>query len=253
MRSVPDRAATDPVAARPRLGRWWPLLLLGAGLALFLAFDGSDLLTLDALRAHRAALMDWVARRPIVAPVAATFIYAAAVAFSLPVGLLLTVVAGLLFGPVLGTAVAVVGATTGAVILFLAARLAFGGRLRVRVEHALCRMDAGFRENAFNYLLVLRLVPIFPFWLVNLAPAFTEVPLRTYALATAIGVIPGTLVYVLVGNGLGAVLEAGGTPDLGIILTPAVLAPLIGLALLALLPVLLRRWRRGPVARHVRH
>ena len=224
--------------------RFWPVLLLAAGLALFFASGWQDYFTIEWLRRHRADLLGWVDARPLAAPIAATAAYAVAVAFSLPVGLLLTVLAGLLFGPAVGTLVAVGGATAGAVTLFLAARTAFGARLRGRVAAALQRMDAGFRRNAFNYLLFLRLVPLFPFWLVNIAPAFTDISLRCYTLATLLGIIPGTLVYVLVGNGLGAVIDAGGSPDLGIIFSPQLLAPIIGLAALALLPVALERRRR---------
>ena len=104
-------------------------------------------------------------------------------------------------------------------------------------------MDAGFRENAFNYLLVLRLIPLFPFWLVNLAPAFAEVRLRTFVAATALGIIPGTFVFALVGNGFGALAAAGQEPGLDVILRPAVLAPVIGLAVLALVPVVYRKMR----------
>jgi uncharacterized membrane protein YdjX (TVP38/TMEM64 family) len=104
-------------------------------------------------------------------------------------------------------------------------------------------MEAGFRENAFNYLLVLRLIPLFPFWLVNLVPAFLGVPLRTYVVATLLGIIPGSLVYASVGNGLGVVFDQGDTPDLGIIFKPAILGPILGLAALALLPVVYRRYK----------
>jgi uncharacterized membrane protein YdjX (TVP38/TMEM64 family) len=103
------------------------------------------------------------------------------------------------------------------------------------------RMEEGFRADALSYLLVLRLIPIFPFWLVNIVPAFLGVPLRTYVLGTLIGIIPGSFVYASVGNGLGAVFDAGQTPDLGIVFEPAILLPIVGLAVLALLPVAYRK------------
>jgi uncharacterized membrane protein YdjX (TVP38/TMEM64 family) len=105
-------------------------------------------------------------------------------------------------------------------------------------------MEAGFREHALSYLLVLRLIPIVPFWLVNLVPALVGVPLRTFFVGTAIGIIPGSLVYASVGNGLGVVIDQGGTPDLDIIFEPEILAPLLGLALLALSPVPYRRLKQ---------
>jgi uncharacterized membrane protein YdjX (TVP38/TMEM64 family) len=104
-------------------------------------------------------------------------------------------------------------------------------------------MEAGFREDAWSYLLVLRLVPLFPFWLVNLAPAFLGVPVTTFVVTTLVGITPGTIVYVSAGYGIGTVIAAGDQPDLGLVLQPAILGPLIGLALLALLPVVYKRWR----------
>jgi uncharacterized membrane protein YdjX (TVP38/TMEM64 family) len=104
-------------------------------------------------------------------------------------------------------------------------------------------MEEGFHENALSYLLVLRLIPIFPFWLINIVPAFLGVALGTYVLGTFIGIIPGSLVFASVGNGLGAVFDAGQTPDLGIIFEPQIIGPILGLAVLALLPIAYRKFR----------
>jgi uncharacterized membrane protein YdjX (TVP38/TMEM64 family) len=105
-------------------------------------------------------------------------------------------------------------------------------------------MEAGFQENAFNYLLVLRLIPLFPFWIVNLVPAFLGVKLRTYMLGTLIGIIPGSFVFASVGAGLGSVLDSGQEFSPSSVLTPQIVIALIGLAVLALLPVAYRKWRR---------
>ena len=215
-----------------------------AGLALFFGLGLQRHFTFESLAANRELLLGWVERHGALAPVAFATAYAVSTAVSLPLGLLLTVCAGFLFGPVLGTVVVVVGATVGATALFLAARTAFGTALRGRAGPWIDRMARGFEQDAFSYLLVLRLVPLLPFWLVNIVPAFTGVALRTYVIATALGIIPATIVFALVGNGLGAVLDAGKTPDAGIILRPAVLAPIIGLALLALVPVVYKRLHR---------
>jgi len=99
--------------------------------------------------------------------------------------------------------------------------------------------------DAFNYLLVLRLVPIFPFWLVNLVPALVGVRLPTYVLATFLGIVPGTFVYASLGNGLGSLVEE---PDLAIIFRPSLLVPIVGLALLALVPVGYKHWRSKKLA-----
>jgi uncharacterized membrane protein YdjX (TVP38/TMEM64 family) len=226
------------------MGRYVPLLLILAGLALFFALGLHQQLTFDALARNRDALLAGVERYGALAPVAFGCAYAISTALSLPVGLLLTVAAGFLFGPVLGTVVVVTGATMGATALFLAARTAIGASLRARAGPAIARMARGFEQDAFSYLLVLRLVPLFPFWLINVVPAFTGVSLRTYILATAIGIVPGTIVFVLIGNGIGSVAGAGEPPGIGIFMQPEILAPIAGLVVLALIPVAYKRLRR---------
>ena len=225
------------------LARALPLLILVAGLAAFFALGLHRYISFATLAQHRQTLLAWVAEYGVLAGLAFMAIYAAVVAFSLPGGALLTLTSGFLFGVVGGTLCAVVGATIGATAVFVAARTALGNLLRAKAGGAIRRMEEGFREDALSYLLVLRLVPLFPFWLVNLVPAFLGVPLRTYVLGTLFGIIPGALVYASVGNGLGAVFDAGGTPDLGIIFRPAILLPIVGLAVLALIPVVYKRWR----------
>lgn len=216
-------------------------LLVLAGL--FFLWDGDELLSFEALARNRELLARWVEDSTLLASLSFLAVYAAVTALSLPLGAVMTVASGLLFGPLWGTLLSVAGATAGATVVFLAAGRVAGPRLRERIATALRRMDAGFRENAFNYLLVLRLIPLFPFWLVNLAPAFAEVRLRTFVVATALGIIPGTFVFALVGNGFGALAAAGQEPGLDVILRPAVLAPVIGLAVLALVPVVYRKMR----------
>jgi uncharacterized membrane protein YdjX (TVP38/TMEM64 family) len=224
--------------------RWLPLACLAAGFCAFFALGLHRYLTFETLRANRAELLEWVAARPVQAPLLYIVVYAAVVAFSLPGAAVLTVTGGFLFGTVLGAAYAVVGATLGAVIVFLAARTALGGMLRAKAGGAVKRMEDGFREDAFSYLLVLRLVPLFPFFVVNLVPAFLGVKLGVYALATLVGIIPGALVFASVGAGLGAVFDAGNMPDLGILFTAPILLPIIGLALLAMIPVAYKRFKK---------
>lgn len=226
-----------------RWRRFLPLLVLLAVLGLVYASGLHRQLSLATLQEHRGTLRAFVADHPLAAPLAYALGYAAAVALSLPGALILTLVGGFLFGTWLGGILAVVGATLGATGIFLIARTALGSSLRDRAGPWLRRMEAGFRDDAFSYLLVLRLVPLFPFWLVNLVPAMLGVPLPTFAAATLIGIVPATFVYAGVGNGLGAVLDRGEAPNFGLVLEPRVLLPLLGLALLALLPVVHRRWR----------
>lgn len=245
--SAEERAPSSvgrPVASLP--GRILIAGLLIGALIVFLALGGHRYLSLEALSEHRELLLNWQRQHVVLSVVAFIAAYAAAVAVSLPGAVYLTIAGGFLFGAFAGTAYTVVGAVIGACAVFLAARYVAGDALRRRLGGAIRRMEAGFRENALSYLLVLRLVPLFPFWLVNLVPAFLGVPFRTYAIATLLGIIPGTFVYALVGDGLGAVLDAGGSPDLGIIFQPRVLAPIIGLAALSLVPVAYRKFHRKP-------
>lgn len=199
-------------------------------------------MTLDALKENRAALQTLVAENVVLAAAVYIAIYTVMVAFSVPGALIATLTGGFLFGTVFGGFYTVIGATIGATIVFLAAKTALGDALRAKAGPGIRKMEEGFRENAFSYLMVLRLVPLFPFFLVNLAPAFLGVPLRTYVIATFFGIIPGTFVFASVGNGLGAVFDAGDDPNLGIIFQPEILGPILGLAALSLVPVLYRRF-----------
>jgi uncharacterized membrane protein YdjX (TVP38/TMEM64 family) len=220
-----------------------PLALLLAGLVAFFALGFDDYLSLDALREHRETLSGLAARYGLLANIAFIGLYAAVVAFSLPGGTVMTLLAGLLFGVASGGITATIGAAIGATLLFLAAKTALGDALAARAGGALRKLEDGFQKDAFNYLLVLRLIPVFPFWLVNLAPAFLGVRLRTYVSATVIGIIPGTFVFASIGNGLGAVLDAGAQPNLDIVFQPEILWPILGLAALALAPVIYKRTR----------
>lgn len=227
-----------------RFGKLIPVIVLGAVMTGFFAFDLGRFVSFDALREHREVLQSWVADNAVTANLAMVLLYAVATATSLPVGLVLTIAAGFLFGWFLGGVLVVIGATIGATVIFLAARYAFADLLRAKVGGALKRMESGFREDALSYMLVLRLVPLFPFWLVNIAPAFLGVTTRTYVLATFFGIIPGTFVYATVGDGLGVVFDRGETPDLGIIFEPTILGSIIGMAVLAMVPVIYKKIRR---------
>lgn len=223
--------------------RLLPLLLIVATLALALAMGGHEQVSWPALAARRSALAEMVQARPLVAAAGYVLIYATAVAVSIPGAVVITVSGGLLFGTLAGAALAVLGATLGASMLFLAARSALGGMLTARAAPWLDRLRTGLARDGFAYLLALRLIPVMPFWLLNLAPAVLGMRLAPFIGATFLGIIPGTLVFASIGAGLGHVLEAGGTPDLGLILSAPVLLPLLALATLSLMPALVRRWR----------
>ena len=222
-----------------------PLLIIVAGLILFFALGLQRYLSLEALHLHRQELAAWVQAHPWTAPLAYMFVYILVVAFSVPGATVMTMSGGFLFGAVAGTLYAVIGATTGATLLFLIAKTSLGDYLLARAGGNVGRMQRGFAEDALSYLLVLRLIPVFPFFLVNLAPAFFGVSLRVYVIATFFGIIPAGFVYALAGAGIGNVLDRGGVLSAAGILTPQIIGALIGLALLALLPVLHRHLRRG--------
>ena len=245
--SSDDVATPQDTDRKGRSGvhRLLPIMVLVAGLIAFFAFDLDHFITFEALKTHRVFIQDWGKAQGAFAWVIFGLIYVAVVALSIPGGAILTIAGGFLFGPYLATAVVVIGATCGATILFLAARYAFADFLRQKAGTAVKRMEEGFRTNALSYMLVLRLVPLLPFWLVNLVPAFLGVTIRTYVIGTLVGIIPGTFVLALVGNGAGAVLDADEDLNLGIIFEPRFLAPIMGLAVLACIPLLYKRIRTG--------
>ncbi len=222
-----------------------PVLVLIAGLAAFFAFDLDSYASLDSLKSNRQALSDFVGRNGVWAALLFGLAYAVVIAFSLPGGAVMTITGGFLFGWLGGGLIVVVGATIGATALFLIARTAIGGFLEAKAGPFVQKMEAGFRENALSYMLVLRLIPLFPFWLVNLVPAFLGVSTTTYVVATFFGIIPGTFVYASVGNGLGALFDAGESTDslLMTIFQPQFFAPLVGLAVLAVLPVIYKKYQ----------
>ena len=240
----------QPADRAPALRRLLPVAVLLTGLGAFFVLGGRHYLSFETLESHRETLLALVTAHPLAAPLAFVGLYAVMVAFSVPGALIMTVASGFLFGTLLGAACAVAGATLGAAAVFLVARTALGDLLRQRAGSSLARMRAGFQENALSYLLVLRLVPLFPFWLVNLVPAFLGISLKVFVVGTFIGIIPGSLVYAAVGNGLGAIFEAGETAGIrDAIYAPEVLLPIGGLILLSLLPVLYKKLRQ-PTARH---
>jgi len=212
------------------------IAILAAFAAVGAAFYFLDLgshLTLDALKENRAGLEALRDRHAILLPAAFVSIYIVQTAFSLPGAAILSLAAGALFGVVQGTLYVVSGATIGAVLAFLVSRTLlrdwvsrkFGGRMEA--------IDRGLRESGLSYLLFLRLVPAFPFFLVNLACGITGIPLRTYALGTFFGIMPGSLVFINAGASL-ATIES-----VGQVASPRVLGSFALLGLFALLPTII--------------
>jgi uncharacterized membrane protein YdjX (TVP38/TMEM64 family) len=214
-------------------------MLLLAGVV-FMLGGGRSYLTFATLAENRDFLRGLVIEGGILAVLGYLLVYAGLTALSVPGAMLMTLAGGFLFGPWLGATYALVGATLGATAVFFAARVGLYG-LASRAGPRARRLEAGFRENAFNYLLCLRLVPIVPFWLVNLLAGLAGMRLFSYVAATFLGMVPGALVYASLGSGLGVWIERPNVHWW----QPSMLLPLIGLAALTLLPVVYKRWRAG--------
>jgi uncharacterized membrane protein YdjX (TVP38/TMEM64 family) len=227
--------------------RIWPRLIIVAifvgALVAFFALGGNEYLRLESVKRNRDALQAFVAMHYIPALLIAFLVYAAATAFSLPVAIVLSLTIGFLFGRWVGTCIVVAAATVGAALLFVAARYLFADAARKRLGTMGKRINAGFTKNAFLYLLFLRLVPLFPFFLVNLAPAFTTIPVSTFVVATAVGIIPGTFVFVNLGEALGSIDSLMG------LLSPELIGSLLLLAMLALVPVIVQKVRARQASR----
>ncbi|NVK17117.1 MAG: TVP38/TMEM64 family protein [Methylocystaceae bacterium] len=242
MTAVNEMTQTKPPKSQKKLHAL-PLILLAGGIAAFFISGGADYLSFETLRDNRQSILDWTATHYVLAVLAFVVAYHVAVMFSLPGAVWLSLTGGFLFGTVEATIYIVVGATAGAVGIFLLARYALYDFFHAKVGKTLAKMEKGFQDDALSYMLVLRLVPIFPFWLVNLVPALLGVKLRTYIIGTFVGIIPGAFVYASVGSGLGAVFDEGKTLDLSVIFSPEILTPIIGLALLAMVPVVYKKFK----------
>ncbi|MCB1391222.1 MAG: TVP38/TMEM64 family protein [Rhodobacteraceae bacterium] len=225
------------------LRRWLPLLLILAGAVLGGIFL-RDRLSFEALAQNREALLAYRDAHPLLTPAMFIAVYVLIVAFSVPGAIWVTLTGGFLFGVFPGALYNITGATLGALALFLAVRAGLGEGLWARIDAsdgAVRRLSDGIRANEVPVLLSMRLIPVVPFFVANLIPAFLGVAALRFAWTTFVGIMPGALVYTWVGAGLGAVFARGESPDLGIIFQPYVLGPILGLAALSLLPVLLRR------------
>lgn len=223
--------------------RYLPLLIIIILMALAYISGVTETLTFENLKAHRQQLQQWVAEYPIGAPLAFIIIYAVSTALSIPGGLFLSLFGGFLYPQPYSTIYVVIGATAGATMVFLAAKTALGDILKKQAGSLINKMQKGFQDNAVSYLLFLRLVPIFPFWLVNIAPAFFGVTLSTYLWTTFLGIIPGSFVFTQAGTGLGAILDSGEEFSLHALFNNDIKIALIALGIFALLPAVIKKLR----------
>jgi uncharacterized membrane protein YdjX (TVP38/TMEM64 family) len=210
--------------------------ILLTGIGAFFYFDLGQFLSLDSLKANRDALLQYTTSQYEIAVALFILVYILQTAFSLPGGAVLTLTGGFLFGSLMGTLFVNVGATAGATLAFLAARYLLRDWVEQKFGDRLGPIQEGFAKNAFSYLMTLRLIPAFPFFLVNLVSGLTRVNLGTYVLATSIGIIPGSFVFAFAGRQLGTI------NSLSEIASPPVLLAFTLLGLLALMPVAYRKW-----------
>lgn len=214
----------------------WPIYLIILVLVGAWRFGLFQYLSLDTLREQQEVLQTFVSDNLILAVAIFIAVYAAATLFMIPGALWITIAGGFLFGLVGGSLATIAGATLGASMLFFAAKTSIGSALRDRAGPFMTKMEAGFNENPFSYMFALRLLPVVPFPVANIAPALLGAKFREYVIATAVGIIPGVVAYTSVGSGLGATFAAGEDPNLAVI-AKNMLPALAALGLVALIPV----------------
>ena len=240
-----DMTDTPPTNEKSALVKNLPLIAI-AVVAVVGAFTLKDYLSFDTLRDNREALLSF--RDSNFAVMAGLFVlaYVAIVAFSLPGAAVASVTGGFLFGLGLGTTFNVLAATIGAAAIFLAARAGLGANLSAKLdasEGAVKKLKSGLKDNEISVLFLLRLVPAVPFFVANLLPALVGVKFRNFLLTTALGIIPGALVFTWIGVGLGEVFDRGESPDLSLLWEPQIIAPILGLCVLAALPIIIKALR----------
>jgi len=235
--------------SRASLKRGLPFLVVIVA-ALLGAWFLRDVLTFETLRANHDALIALRDQNYALSIVLFVIAYIVIAAFSLPGATVVSLAGGFLFGIFPGLFLNLAGATIGAIGIFLAARAGLGERLAARIdasEGSVKQIKDGIDSNQWSMLFLMRLLPAVPFFVANLIPALLDVPLHRYAISTFLGIIPGTLVLTSVGAGLGDVFEKGADPDLSVFVSPSVLVPILGLCVLAGLPILIKalRSRKG--------
>ncbi len=215
-----------------------PFLIIVVGFIIALFFQFDQFISLSSLNQNQFWLKEQVNHNFIKCIILYTVFYAFMTGFSIPGGLVLTIMGGFLFGSVAATIAIEIGATTGATLVFMAVKHGFGDHLLTKISKFIDRFEGGFKKNAFFYMLSLRLMPAIPFFIVNIVPGFLGVSLRTYLTATMIGILPATWVYTQLGEGLADVLRQGGISDPKQLLSPATIFALAALGIAALLPIM---------------
>lgn len=247
---------TPNKSANP-LKKWGALAVIGGLLVVGYWMGIFEHFGLSSFIKHRQALGDYVEANFILAAFGFILLYASLVAISFPGASFLTIASGFFFGGILGGSFAVIGATIGAVIIFIIAKTSFGDFLKQKAGPFVSKMVEGFKKDSFQYLLTLRLVPVFPFWVLNIVPALLDMKVKPYALATFLGIIPGTFTYAYIGTGMDSIIadvaekqpgcaQAGNCKlDFGSLVTPEILIAITMLGVISILPLIIKKIRGG--------
>ncbi len=240
MTTPTDNETTD--TAKPKWKRFLPIGVIVIALIAFFATGLNEYFTVDAIAENQSALKDFAKENLILAMLAVIVVYAIATAISAPVGSIFTLLSGFILGTLYGGISVVVGATIGATIIFFAGREAAGDTLAKLGGNKMKSLEEGFAKDAMSYMFILRLVPLFPFFVVNLAAAAFRVPTRSYIIATFFGIMPGTFVFASVGAGFSSITES---EDIGlnVLLQPEIIGPIIGLIILSLVPIAYKKFK----------
>ncbi|MEM7662431.1 MAG: TVP38/TMEM64 family protein [Pseudomonadota bacterium] len=230
-----------------RVTKLWPIALILGGLGIAVSQGWHNYLTVEGISQNIEWLDAQVAANFTLVLGAYMVVYAAATAFMVPASFL-TIAGGVLFGLAFGTLGTVIGATLGASVLFIAAKTSIGESLRSIVGPFIDKMQAGFNEDALSYMFALRLIPAFPFAVVNIAPAILGAKYRDYLITTFFGIVPGTLAYTWIGVAVGDTVRAGGDVDIGTLAANFIPA-FIALGVVALIPVAYKKiFKKGAAA-----
>lgn len=267
MKCSDGQCADVPTPPKGKWRKWLPLIAIIALMVFVFAMGWHEHLSFKTIGLNYERLMDFIEANFATALSIYVLAYIVVVALSLPGGLIMTLAGGLLFGWVIAAPATIFGATVGATIIFLAARSSLGEALAAKAGPWVCKLKNGFQENALCYLLFLRLVPVFPFVVVNVVPALLGVPLGTYILGTLLGIIPGTYAFCVAGAGLGSVIDAQNriyrdclannpenasacpyTVDTSALVTKELLLAFALLGIVALIPVIIKKWSKRNAA-----
>lgn len=227
-----------------KIKRYLPLAVIILLVIVVYATGVTHYLTFESLKKYYMSIQSYAEQHAVLTPFLFILIYIALTALSIPGAVFLSLLGGFIFSQPFSTLYVVFSATIGAALLFLAARFALRDFFKKKAGPTLKKMEKGFKENAVSYLLFLRFVPIFPFWLVNLAPAFFQVSLATFIWTTFVGIIPGSFVFTEAGSGIAEIFEKNESFSVSALFNTKVKIALIGLGIISLIPIVYKKIKK---------